>query len=101
MSQSTARHDPLAKSGDDDVDDIQARQSRGKQGVRSHPSASHLADDGGAGLDEPDEGEFELVGGDDLSDIDLGPASPNFTDPDAPSGRLRKITPDTGRRSGD
>ena len=42
--------------------------------------------------DEPDEGEFELIGDDDLGAADLGPAAPNATDPDAGSGRIRKIT---------
>ena len=47
---------------------------------------------GGLGPDEPDEGEFELIGDNDLSPVDLGPADPNATDPDAGSGRIRKIT---------
>jgi hypothetical protein len=90
MSQHTARHDPRAKSGDEDDGDLQARQP----GVRPHqPVGQHVgqpADDGGASPDEPDEGEFELIGDDDLGAADLGPAAPNFTDPDAPSGRMRK-----------
>ena len=40
----------------------------------------------------PAEGEFELTGDDDLGAADLGPAAPNATDPDADSGRIRKIT---------
>lgn len=78
MSQRPARHDPRAKPGDEDIDDLQARQPERKQGARPHQP------------DEPGDGEFELVSDDDLSDIDLGPAAPNFTDPDAPSGRIRK-----------
>ena len=90
MSQPTARHDPRAKSGDEEEDDRPALQP----GVRPHqPVGRHLgqpAGDGGASPDEPDEGEFELIGDDDLGPADLGPAAPNFTDPDAPSGRMRK-----------
>ena len=90
MSQHTARHDPRAKSGDEDDDDLQPRQP----GVRPHQPAGRPvgqpADDGTASPDEPDEGEFELIGDDDLGAADLGPAAPNFTDPDAPSGRMRK-----------
>jgi hypothetical protein len=42
--------------------------------------------------DEPDETEFEVIGDDDLSPADLGPAAPNATDPDHDCERLRKIT---------
>ncbi len=48
------------------------------------------AGDGEVGPDEPDEGEFELIGDDDLGSTDLGPAAPNFRDPDAGSGRVRR-----------
>ena len=80
MSQHTARHDPRATSGDDDPGRLQVRQAEREQS----------AGQGGPGLGEPDEGEFELTGDDDLSAADLGPAAPGFTDPDAPSGRVRK-----------
>jgi hypothetical protein len=43
--------------------------------------------------DEPDEDEFELIGDNDLGAADLGPIGPNATDPDASSGRVRKIAP--------
>jgi hypothetical protein len=95
MSQRTARHDPHAQSGDEDADELQARQPERKQGVRPHQPVSHPAGDGGVSPGEPgepEEGEFELVGDDDLSDVDLGPAAPGFTDPDAPSGRIKRIT---------
>jgi hypothetical protein len=46
----------------------------------------------GIGPDDPDGDEFELIGDDDLSPADLGPANPNVTDPDADSGRIRKIS---------
>jgi hypothetical protein len=97
MSQPTARHDPRAKSADEDVDDLQARQPERRQGVRPHQPVGQPAEDGGGSPDEPDEGEFELIGDDDLGDVDLGPAAPGFTDPDAPSGRIRKITRESGR----
>jgi hypothetical protein len=97
MSQHTARHDPRAKSGDEDDGDLQARQPGAGPyqpvGQRIGQRIGQPADDGGASPDEPgepDEGEFELIGDDDLGAADLGPAAPNFTDPDAPSGRMRK-----------
>ena len=52
------------------------------------------------GPDEPDEGEFGLIGDNDLGAADLGPAAPGARDPDAGSGRMRKITPDSGRHTG-
>ena len=97
MSQRTARQDPRAKSGDEDVDDLQARQPEREQGARPHQPVGQPADDGGTSPDQPDDGEFELIGDGDLSDTDLGPAAPNFTDPDAPSGQIRKITRESGR----
>jgi hypothetical protein len=107
MSQRTARQDPRAKSGPEDVDDLKASQPQREQGVRPHQPISQPAGDGGVSPGEPgepDEGEFELIGDDDLGDVDLGPAAPNFTDPDAPSGRIRKITRksvrDTGKLQG-
>ena len=89
MSQSAARHDPHAKPGDEDVDDPQARQP----GVRPRRPVGQPADDGGGvSPDEPGEDEFELLGDNDLGAADLGPAAPNAHDPDADSGRIRKIT---------
>jgi hypothetical protein len=52
------------------------------------------------GPDEPDEGEFGLIGDNDLSAADLGPAAPGARDPDAGSWRMRKITPDSGHHTG-
>ncbi len=92
MSQHTARHDPHARSADEDVAEPQARQPRHKQGVRPRQPVGRPAGDDGVTPDEPDEGEFELIGDDDLGPADLGPADPNTRDPDAGSGRLRKIT---------
>jgi hypothetical protein len=91
MSQSTARHDPHVTS-EDDVADPRARRPERKQGVRPRQPAGQPAGDGGVSPDEPDEGEFELIGDNDLGAADLGPADPNATDPDARSGRVRKIT---------
>jgi hypothetical protein len=102
MSQTTARHDPRAKSGDEDVADPRVRQPERKQGGRPRRPAGQPADDGGVSPDEPDEDEFELIGDDDLSAADLGPADPNASNPDAGSGRVRKIarrrTAEPGRR---
>jgi hypothetical protein len=97
MSQNTARHDPHAKSGDEDVADPQARQREHRQGVRPRQPVGQPTGDGGVSPDEPDEGEFELIGDNDLGAADLGPADPNATDPDAGSGRVRKITRETDR----
>ena len=58
---------------------------------RAGPSGGQ-ADDDGVGPDEPDEDEFELIGDNDLGEADLGPAAPDARDPDADSGRIRKIT---------
>jgi hypothetical protein len=92
MAQNTARHDPRARSEDEDVAEEQPRQPEHKQGVRPRPPVGKSAGNGGVGPDEPDEGEFELIGDDDLGAADLGPANPNARDPDADSGRTRKIT---------
>lgn len=90
MSQNTARHDPRARSEDEDVANPQARQPEHKQRVRPRQPVGQPAGDGGVGPDEPDEGEFELIGDNDLGAADLGPADPNATNPDASSGRVRK-----------
>jgi hypothetical protein len=50
-------------------------------------------DDCGVTGDEPgDEDEFDLIGDDDLGAADLGPIAPGTVDPDAGSGRIRKVT---------
>jgi hypothetical protein len=92
MSQNAARRDTHARPGDEDVAYPQARQPEYKQGVRPRQPVGQPAGDGGMGPDEPDEGEFELIGDNDLGAADLGPAAPNAPDPDAGSGRVRKIT---------
>jgi hypothetical protein len=104
MSQNTARHDPHAKSGDEDVTDPQGRQPERRQAARPrrpHQPVGQPGDDGPLSPDEPDEDEFELIGDDDLGAADLGPAAPNATDPDAVSGRPRKLPPAAGAAPGD
>lgn len=90
MSQHAARHDPHAKSRDEDVDDPVARLPEHKEGARTRQPAG-----GGVGPDEPEEDEFELIGDDDLGAADLGPLGP-YADPDAGSGRIRKIARQSG-----
>ena len=72
----------------------------GKDGPTIRPALGGPAGDGGVGPDEPGEGEFELIGDNDLGAADLGPAAPGARDPDAGSGRMRKITTDRGRDTG-
>jgi hypothetical protein len=102
MSQNTARHDQHARSEDEDEDVAfpQARPPEGGAGTRLRQPVGEPAGDGGVGPDEPDEGEFGLIGDNDLSAADLGPAAPGARDPDAGSGRMRKITPDSGHHTG-
>jgi hypothetical protein len=92
MSQNAARHDPHTRSRDEDPTDPQARQPGPKRGIRPRQPVGQPAGDGGVGPDEPDEGEFELIGDNDLGAADLGPLDPNAGDPDAGSGRIRKMT---------
>jgi hypothetical protein len=91
MSQNTTRHYPNPKSGDEDVAAPQARQPEHKQGVRPPQPVGQPPGDGGVSPDEPDEGELQLIGDNDLGAADLGPAAPDATDPDADSERVRKI----------
>ena len=67
--------------------------------VHGHASRRQPTGDGGASPDEPDEGEFEIIGDNDLGAADLGPLGPNADDPDTDSGRIRKITRGSGRGS--
>jgi hypothetical protein len=93
MSQNTARHDQHARSDEDeDAAYTQARQPERRQGgPQPRRPLAQPPGDGGVGPDEPDGTEFELIGDDDLGDADLGPAAPGAHDPDADSGRIRKI----------
>ena len=103
MSQNTTRHESHAKSRDEDTD-IGARQSERRsehrQGHRPRQPVGQPADDGAVSPDEPDDDEFELIGDNDLGAADLGPLGPNAPDPDAGSGRIRKITQEGGRDTG-
>jgi hypothetical protein len=91
MSQHTARHDPHAKSRDEDVDDVRARQPEHREGVQPRQPAGRPAGDG-VGQDGPEEEEFELIGDDDLGAADLGPLGPH-ADPDAPWAKPRRMPP--------
>ena len=86
MSQHTTRHDSHAKSQDEDAADMEARH-------QPRQLARQPAGDGGVSPGEPDDDEFELIGDDDLGAADLGPLGP---DPDAGSGRIRKIAREGG-----
>lgn len=88
MSQNAARHGSHAKSEDEDVIDLETRRRERRERQRPHQPA----DDDGVSPDEPDQDDFELIGDNDLSPADLGPIDPNAPDPDADSGRIRKIT---------
>ncbi len=98
MSHGTARHYPHAKSRDEDVDDMgprqPERQPEHKEGGLTRQPAGQPAGD--VGPDGPEEDEFELIGDDDLGAADLGPLGPH-ADPDAGSGRIRKIAGESGR----
>lgn len=91
MNQNSARRDPRGRPEDEDAANPQARQTEHRQRVRPRRPAGQPAGDGGTSPDEPDEGEFELIGDNDLGAADLGPADPGATGPDAGSGRVRKI----------
>ena len=91
MSQNTAKHDQHARPDDEDAAYPQARRPERGHGVRGRQPVGQPAGDGGVSPDEPDEGEFELIGDNDLGAADLGPAAPGAGDPDADSGRIRKI----------
>lgn len=90
MSQNTARHDSHARSEDEDVADVRPASQNTSKTSRPRQPIGQPGGDGGVSPDEPDEGEFELIGDDDLGAADLGPAAPNFHDPDADSGRVRR-----------
>jgi hypothetical protein len=91
MSQNTTGHHTQQKSEDEDVTAPHPRQPERRHGVRPRKPVDQPPGDGGVGPDGPDEGEFQLVGDDDLGAADLGPAAPGATDPDVDSERIRKI----------
>ena len=90
MSQHTARPDQHGRP--EDEEDVAYPQARRPETTRPRRPVGQPADDDGVGPDEPDEDEFELIGDNDLGEADLGPAAPDARDPDADSGRIRKIT---------
>jgi hypothetical protein len=102
MGQDAARHEAHARSRDDDVTDAPVRPAERRQAVRPRRPVGRPAGDDDVNPGEPGdpgdpghpgdpgESEFELIGDDDLGATDLGPAAPNFRDPDAGSGRVRK-----------
>lgn len=91
MNQHTARHGPRAMPGDEAPGHPRARRpERNRAGRPQQPPAGDPAGEDGPVPGGPDEDEFELAGGDDLGAAELGPAAPGFTDPDAPSGQVRK-----------
>ena len=93
MSQHAARHDPRAKSeADEDVASPQPRPADRRNPLRPRRPADQPDSDGHPNPDEPDDGEFELIGDNDLGPADLGPADPHVTNPDSDSGRIRKIS---------
>lgn len=92
MSQRVARQDPHGTPEEEDAASPQPGQPEYGRRVRPRRPAGQPDGDGAVGPEEPDEGEFEIIGDNDLSPADLGPADPNATDPDAGSGRIRKIS---------
>ncbi len=100
MSQNTTRHDSHTKSRDEDDADLGARQSERRQSHHPSQAAGRPGGDGAVSPDEPEDNEFELIGDDDLGAADLGPLGPNASDPDAGSGRIRKIAQEGGRDTG-
>jgi hypothetical protein len=70
-------------------------QGRALDGHRTprRDGAAAPGDDPGVAGDEPgNEDEFDIIGDDDLGVADLGPLAPGTVDPDADSGRIRKVT---------
>jgi len=85
MSQRTGTHDRRTTNEDEELDDLRGRQPGGRQEPRPHEPKEPKEPA------EPEADELELAGDDDLGPADLGPAAPGFADPDAPSGRRRRI----------
>jgi hypothetical protein len=98
MSQRTGTNDRRTTAGDEDIDDLHTPHPGRRQDTRPHYPVGQPAGDDDVHPDEPREpgepeaDEFELAGDDDLGAADLGPLAPGFADPDAPSGRTKKIT---------
>jgi hypothetical protein len=97
MSQPTARQGPQPEPEDDEeITRPGARRPGQQPGVRPRRPLGQPSDDDGVGPDDPADGEFDLAGDDDLAPADLGPLAPNVADPDAASGRIRRLRPDQG-----
>jgi hypothetical protein len=93
MSQHPARHDQHVRSADEEEDVTPARPPDRRKGAHPRkPVGLTPPGDGGVTPDEPDDGEFELIGDNDLGPADLGPAAPGARDPDAGSGQMRKLS---------
>ena len=94
MSQHTARHDPRTRSEDEteEVPTPHPRPAERHRPLGPDRPVDQPDGDGSPNPDEPDDGEFELIGDNDLGTADLGPADPRVTDPDADSGRIRRIS---------
>jgi hypothetical protein len=95
MTQHAARPDQHARSAEEDEDVAfdQTRQPERRPGADPRqPVGLTPPGDGGVSPDEPDDGEFDLIGDNDLGPADLGPAAPGARDPDARSERMRKLT---------
>jgi len=73
------------------------RQLDGHRAPRPGDPAAAGDDSGVTGGEPGDEDEFGLIGDDDLGIADLGPLAPGTVDPDAGSGRIRKM-PRAGQR---
>ena len=102
MSEHAQQRHPHSEHEDDGGPGRPAGQPGHGPGHRQAPdghraqrrvSPSAPGDDSGVTGGEPgDEDEFDLIGDDDLSPADLGPIAPGTVDPDAGSGRIRKVT---------
>ena len=102
MSEQARQHHPHPGPEDDGDPGRPVGTSAHVRGQRQAPDGrraprqggpSAPGDDSGVTGDEPgDEDEFDLIGDDDLGIADLGPLAPGAVDPDAGSGRIRKVT---------
>jgi hypothetical protein len=98
MSEHAQQRHPRSEPEDDGAPGRPAGQPGHRQAPDGHRSPRRVSpsapgDDSGVTGDEPgDEDEFGLIGDDDLGLADLGPIAPGTRDPDAGSGRIRKVT---------
>jgi hypothetical protein len=93
MSEHAQQRHPHPESEDDESPVRPAGAPGHVRGQRQAPDRHRAPRPGGPTEDEPgDEEEFDLIGDDDLGTADLGPLAPGTVDPDAGSGRIRKVT---------